>query len=179
MQRLSNVALQATGEYLGARATRRERAKESFGSAPARARSRAWALDGQRNDVIGRDLLQPSPRREPTHDSAGSAKPTSMLAFACSRCQTAVALELEAILRAAWDVERELGDALLEAAWAHFGLGVVGKSHDGGFASLHRVRCPACAAEFLVYAGVREPANGWLQITLQGVAELEVVPPAV
>jgi hypothetical protein len=130
--------------------------------------------------VIGRDLIQPSMQRETAYDSVkADASSARKLTFACSRCGTLIVLDPTMLAQSAWDYERELGDELAAAARSHFGIGAVGKAHDGGFAGLRQEQCPVCKGRFLVYVGVREPANGRVQLTLQGVAELEPAPPAV
>ena len=119
---------------------------------------------------LGRNILMPSSSRPPEYDT--NRRDTGSYTFTCNTCSSDVMTPFTELIESAWNYERELDPALLEQARARFGIDAVGKAHDGGFVSLHRVDCPACDTLYLVYAGVREPAREWYQVTVQGVVEL-------
>jgi len=72
-----------------------------------------------------------------------------------------------------------LGPEHASAIEQHFDYNLVGKSHDGGWPRLTVELCPRCGARYLVYAGVKEPANGFYIITVQGIVELRPETPSV
>jgi hypothetical protein len=119
---------------------------------------------------LGRNILAPSGTRAPEYDT--SRRDTGSYRFPCVRCAAQVSSSFEALIGSAWNYERELDAELLALARERFGIGTPAKAPDGGFVSLHRTTCDACAAPYLIYAGVREPSSGWYQVTVQGVVEL-------
>jgi len=129
------------------------------------------ALDSTRLPVFDRDLLRPSLVRKAAFDTLRDSS-AAAYAFECASCGTNVSVPFIAMTQIGVGYERELGRELAARAREHFGIGLVGKAHDGGWPSMVRVACTRCGAAYLVYAGVREPANGWLLVTVQGITEL-------
>jgi hypothetical protein len=121
--------------------------------------------------MFGRDLILPSLSRAPAYDSERDADDATH-GMSCTACGQAMAVRFAELLQRGLDYQRELGSEIAECAAEHFGIGVVGKAHDGGWPSLLRIQCATCRASYLVYAGVREPANGRYRVTVQGVTEL-------
>jgi hypothetical protein len=70
----------------------------------------------------------------------------------------------------AW--ENNWGEAFAAQAKKLYGIGVVGKSHDGGWPSMVIANCSKCTAKYLIYAGVREVYNSIYTVTIQGITEL-------
>jgi len=64
----------------------------------------------------------------------------------------------------------------LERTKEYFGIGVVGKSQDGGWPVFGRVICKDCGYQYLFYVGVDEPSNSFYKITVQGICELKMTP---
>ncbi len=122
--------------------------------------------------MFGRSLLEPSYSRLPTWQ--GSELNLAKTDFACASCNARVPVSISALVAGVLDWERQLGGELSVAAGRHFDLGVVRRSKDGGWPAMIRVRCKACDAWYLVYAGVDETSNSVWTVTLQGIVELTV-----
>lgn len=125
---------------------------------------------------FGRIILRPSPAREPAYDSQEAC--AAGYTFPCAECETPVTLDLPGLLERAGD-ERMLGGTEADRIREHFEFNLVGKAHDGGGPRIAVERCRRCGTRHLVYLGVREPANGWYRVTVQGITELKEEPPAV
>ena len=69
--------------------------------------------------------------------------------------------------------EQDISEDLAAEAKEFYGIGVVGKSQDGGWPSMIKVECPYCKTMHLVYAGVDEVSNSVYFVTLQGIVEVK------
>lgn len=116
--------------------------------------------------MLGNRLLAPSYWRPASYDSANPA--SRFYDFPCAACGVHIQLDLEASSNSGPGDEMLLGPEHA-AIRAHFDFNLVGKSHDGGGPHLFLAPCAACGARYLVYLGVREPSNGHVLITVQGI----------
>ncbi len=119
---------------------------------------------------FGLDLIQPSYNRDPWF--AGAETVDQVYRWCCASCQSDVEVPLNGILREVWSWQTTIGDELAKAAHAHFGLNIVGRSHDGGWPSIMLVQCASCDASYLLYAGVDETSNSVYRVTIQGLCEV-------
>ena len=120
--------------------------------------------------MLGPLVLKPSFTREPHFRS--NAPGESCFTFACVRCASPVAIAHAELIEAVGAEERVLGAKGAEAARQHFGIGIVGKGHSGGWPSMLTVGCLRCGTHYLVYADVHEVRNSVHHVTVQGVTEL-------
>jgi len=67
---------------------------------------------------------------------------------------------------------KERFGAFAAEAKKFYKIGIVGKSHDGGWPSLVVVTCQKCVVKYLVYAGIEEVYNSIHTVTIQGITEL-------
>ena len=120
--------------------------------------------------MFGRSVLNPSFSREPHFRSTEHGDPC--FTFACARCESSVAITYADLIDSVGAAERVLGAAGAGVARQHFGIGVVGKGHNGGWSSMAAIPCPRCGTNYLVYADVNEVYNSVYHVTVQGVTEL-------
>lgn len=116
------------------------------------------------------DLVRPSYHRSAAF--TGSDLVAQAYSWRCPSCSTDIIVPIITIVNEAWSWERSVGDEVASFARAHFALNVVGKSHDGGWPSILLLRCQGCAAQFVLYSGVREVSNSVYHVTIQGLTHL-------
>lgn len=121
--------------------------------------------------MFRRDLFQPSHTRPAafisTRDSADAE-----YALPCAACAASVSVPYGEIIRRGLDYEHAFGPDASASIAAHFGIGLVGKAHDGGWPAFLRLTCRQCCAAYVLYAGVAEPRNSVFHVTILSVAEL-------
>jgi hypothetical protein len=119
---------------------------------------------------FGTSLLQPSYTRQP-HFKAPASGPKSF-DFECVRCHHKVTVDFDSLIKAVWNFEEALGEDAASQAKQFYGIGLSGKSQDGGWPAVVKRRCENCQAEYLIYAGVNEVYNSLHNVTVQGVTEI-------
>jgi hypothetical protein len=119
---------------------------------------------------FGKTLLLPSYSRQPHFTSLKT--PDLNYCFGCSSCGAALLFSYDEIISESWRWRERYGDDFVSTAKEHFGIGVVGKSHDGGWPSMVIIECGACKTRYLVYAGVDEFYNSLHTVTVQGITEI-------
>jgi hypothetical protein len=92
--------------------------------------------------------------------------------FACSRCNYPLTVEYAALINLAFTWEDAFGKTFTADAKSFYGIGIAGKSPDGGWPSMTKIECANCQTMFLVYAGVNEASNSVYFVTMQGITEL-------
>jgi hypothetical protein len=118
---------------------------------------------------FGRDVLRPSFVRRPAFNSLAESAAT--YDFACVACHATLYLDLLDLRGSASDASIMVSDHA-DAIREHFYIGIVGKSHDGGWPRFAVEACHRCGTRYLVYLGWQEPNNGIDVITVQGIVEL-------
>ena len=125
---------------------------------------------------IGKPIVGPSYSREPAYKT-GDDK-TLEYEWQCTTCHGQIAIRYSDIAPG----KRAFSEAEIQELKDYFKIGYVGKSQDGGWPEFLKVPCPRCNTVFVVYAGVKEPANSFLLVTIQGIAEIrkeqDAQPPA-
>jgi hypothetical protein len=117
---------------------------------------------------IGEVLLKPSFSREPQFSSLRPSSPS--YSWECVSCGGAVSLGFQRMLAdGLYDGQSEFGADDWQLLRESCGIGLVGKSHDGGWPWFRRVPCPQCGRSYIVYVGVDEPSNSIYTITVQSV----------
>ena len=119
---------------------------------------------------IGRVAREPDYHRRPAFE--GDAVSTSVYAFECCACGASGPVDVGGFLIAAWGWREALDAELVALAVEQFRLPIVGKSHDGGMASVRLIACAKCDRPHLLYAGVQEPSHSLYRVTFQGIAEV-------
>jgi hypothetical protein len=120
--------------------------------------------------MLGKSKLSPSYTRKPTFKSHESNE--KHFEFGCIHCGEQIAVEYNLLINRVFGWEQHLGEGLASEAKALYGIGMSGKSPDGGWPSIVKVQCPKCLTEHLIYAGVDEASNSVYVVTLQGITEI-------
>jgi hypothetical protein len=120
--------------------------------------------------AFGKSLLTPSYTRKPDFKSHESTE--NQFTFVCAQCAEALSIEYTTLINCGLAWEKDVGGILAAEAKSFYGIGVVGKSPDGGWPSMMKVECTNCKTLFLVYAGVNEVRNSVYFVTIQGITEL-------
>lgn len=121
--------------------------------------------------MFGRDILKPEIGRKPIYDNLHN-KDGRAYSFACANCNASVALDIaDCAGKNAQDPESVFGSEQGRLIRKHFGI--LTKSLINGWPLLSVVSCPACGQRHLVYVAMFEPRNGWQQVVLQGISQLQ------
>lgn len=119
---------------------------------------------------FGRSVLSPSYVRKPHFKSNEAAERD--FHFACLNCDQEIVVEFNNLIGAATDREDRFPAEFIKAAEEFYGIGLAGKSPDGGFPVFYGVTCGNCKTNYLLYAGVDEPYNSIYLVTIQAITEL-------
>lgn len=119
---------------------------------------------------IGRSLLSPSYNRLP--DFVGDELRNGFYQFACGTCRTKLEIDYYSLCNREDSKFENSSEISIKNLKELYGIGIVGKSQDGGWPVFNIVKCNACKAEFVVYTGVNEVANSFFRVTVQGITEL-------
>jgi hypothetical protein len=122
------------------------------------------------NIAFGKSLLTPSYTRKPDFKSHESTE--DQFTFFCAQCGQSVGIEYTALINRGLRWEKDVGEIFAAEAKLFYGIGIVGKSPDGGWPSMMKVECSNCKNVFLVYAGVHEVSNSVYFVTIQGITAL-------
>jgi hypothetical protein len=122
------------------------------------------------NIKFGKSLLTPSYTRKPDFRSHESTE--KQFTFVCTQCAQPVIIEYATLINRGLAWEEDVDETFAAEAKSFYGIGVVGKSRDGGWPSMMKVECSDCKTLFLVYAGVNEVGNSVYIVTMQGITEL-------
>jgi hypothetical protein len=122
------------------------------------------------NVKFGKSKLSPSYTRPPSFKSHESKE--THFGFGCVNCDAPILVEFNLLTSQVFGWPQAVGEALAAEAKEFFGIGMVGKSQDGGWPSMIKVQCPDCKTTYLVYAGIDEVSNSVYFVTLQGIAEI-------
>ena len=121
--------------------------------------------------MFGHDVLIPEIGRKPIYDSLCNKEGRSH-SFACANCSANVEIDVaDCAGKNAQDPESVLGPDLGSLVREHFGI--LTKSLANGWPLLPIASCPACCQAHLVYVAMLEPRNGWQQVVLQGISQLQ------
>jgi hypothetical protein len=119
---------------------------------------------------FGKAELLPSYTRKPNFKSHESKE--RRFEFGCANCSSPIAVEYDHLINQVFGWEQNVGEELAAEAKEFYGIGIVGKSPDGGWPSMVKAQCSRCKTVHLVYAGVNEVSNSVYFVTLQGIAEI-------
>jgi DNA-directed RNA polymerase subunit RPC12/RpoP len=116
--------------------------------------------------IIGKDLLKPSDSRKPFYtgfDTRGIS-----YSYDCLSCGSAIETQIMVLGNSRSNVPIDLIQLFKE----HFGIGISGKTRDGGWPAFQIVACPTCGHQYVVLTGVKESSNSFDVITIQGICEI-------
>jgi hypothetical protein len=121
--------------------------------------------------MFGREVLKPEIGRKPVYDNVYNEQ-GRLQSFFCANCNSRIALDIaDCIGRNAHDPESVLGLDQGSKVREHFGI--LGKSLANGWPLMSVTSCPACGQSHLIYVAMFEPRNGWQQVVLQGITQLQ------
>ena len=113
--------------------------------------------------------IKPSYSRKPFYDGDSSKG----YEFTCPLCQTVNEIPFRKLLSSAWGWKESYSEFEVKQIKSHFGIGVVGKPHDGGWPSFNLVTCSGCTNSFISYIGFYEYRNSVYRLTEQGLASVK------
>ena len=88
----------------------------------------------------------------------------------CPNCSRTIKLDLERQITNSWAGRSKLlSDEQLATFKRLFGIGLSGKSHDGGYPVFDQLTCPNCRTVYFTYCGVDEFANSAYSVTIQSI----------
>ena len=116
--------------------------------------------------TIGKDLLQASDSRKPFY--SGYDARGIYYSFNCLSCDSSI----ETPIIFLYNLKSNVPTKLIQFLKEHFGIGLSGKTRDGGWPAFQKVDCPNCAHQYIVLTGVKEPSNSFNIITIQGICEI-------
>ncbi len=114
---------------------------------------------------LGTDLLRQSDARKPDFEGYGPGD--EIYAFDCSECGTTIETPLAQLS----DMDSNVPPEELEGLADHFGIGLAGKTRDGGWPVFQLISCGTCKSQYVVLTGVQEPSHSYNVITVQGICE--------
>ena len=120
--------------------------------------------------MLGKSKLSPSYTRRPNFKSHESKE--RQFEFGCINCDEPALVEYSLLINRVFGWEQDIGEELASEAKEFYGIGMVGKSQDGGWPSMVKMQCPNCKTLHLIYAGVDEVSNSVYLVTLQGITEI-------
>ena len=90
--------------------------------------------------------------------------------FNCDVCNSAITIDFDRQINNSWTGRTEkMNEEDVKGLRSFYGIGLSGKSHDGGFPIFDRVTCIKCGANFLTYCGVVEGSNSAYAVTVNGI----------
>lgn len=121
--------------------------------------------------MLSREVLKPEIGREPIYDNVYNTKGRSQ-SFVCAHCNSRVGLDIvDCVGKNAQDPENVLGSGNGGLVREHFGT--LNKSLTNGWPRMSIASCAACGQGHLIYVAMFEPRNGWQQLVLQGITQLQ------
>ena len=90
--------------------------------------------------------------------------------FMCNSCKTSMTIDFERQINNSWVGRSEkLSEKELKELNSFFGIGLAGKSHDGGLPVFDKISCKKCGTEYVIYCGVNETSNSVYAVTGNGI----------
>lgn len=116
---------------------------------------------------ITHHLVSPSYHRNPDFKSAELEEDYT---WECRNCGSSIALTFEQASKSYWQEGLKLSKEEFANLKSIYGIGYVGKSHDGGWPHFTEIQCHQCNERYMVYLGIKEPVNSCLHITVQAIS---------
>lgn len=116
---------------------------------------------------ITEHLVSPSYHRKPDFISG---KLVSDYSWKCKGCNSSVKMTFEMASDIYWKSSIKLREDEHSELKEIYGVGFVGKSHDGGCPHFMKTKCKKCEQRYMIYLGIKEPNNSCLHITVQAVS---------
>lgn len=118
---------------------------------------------------ILKNFIEPSYSRKPFHHSYELAD----YIYSCPQCSNQNTISFSTILKSAYSWFNTYTPEEVKNIEQHFGIGLVGKSHDGGMPSISSTNCEKCQSNFISYLGLMETSNSVYRITEQGLSSIK------
>ena len=123
--------------------------------------------------TLTNEIKRPSYTSDPDFVT-GDKKLKSFYEFSCSVCTSKVQIDFHKQISNEWSGK---SDSLSEKEYTtlkeFYNIGIVNKSHDGGFPVFDKVSCKKCGQDYLTYCGVREFYNSMFKLHLQGIVKID------
>jgi len=116
---------------------------------------------------ITEHLISPSYHRKPDFISG---ERISDFSWKCKCCNSTEDITFEMAADAYWKSSIKLSEEEHSVLNKIFGIGYVGKSHDGGSPHFMDTKCKKCEQSYMIYLGIKEPNNSCLHITIQAIS---------
>jgi len=112
--------------------------------------------------------IEPSFSRAPFSEGGGTD-----YCLKCPNCENSLKIEFNELLNGAWNLREKFTEEEIGKIIAYFRIGIVSKSHDGGWPSFNIVNCKKCSSQYISYIGLNEYCNSAYRITEQGLASVK------
>ncbi|HSK71101.1 MAG TPA: hypothetical protein VK892_05365 [Pyrinomonadaceae bacterium] len=119
---------------------------------------------------FGKSILTPSYHREPNYNSGEPLDKT--FEFLCVNCSVEISVKYNSLCGKEWSWKSDFSEIIVNEIKQFYKMNMVEKSPDGGSTFVIKVTCENCKTNYLIHAGVKESANSYYIVTLQGVTEI-------
>jgi hypothetical protein len=114
------------------------------------------------------EIKRPTTLRNP--DFVTGEKETQPYKFNCAICKASIAIDFDRQINNSWTGRTErINEEEVKELRAFYGIGLSGKSHDGGLPIFDKVTCITCGANYIIYCGVIETSNSAYTVTVNGI----------
>lgn len=103
-------------------------------------------------------------------DYVTGKKETGYFKFKCDHCDSPIRIHFDRQIHSLWTGRTEkIDEKEMRELKSFYGIGLSGKSHDGGLPIFDRVTCETCGANYITYSGVIEFSNSAFAVTINGI----------
>lgn len=88
----------------------------------------------------------------------------------CDICNTLITIDFNRQINNSWTGRTEkTNDEEVKELKTFYGIGLSGKSHDGGLPVFDKITCKKCGTSYITYCGVIERSNSAYSVTVNGI----------
>ena len=114
------------------------------------------------------ELKKPTTPSNPDYTTGQRHQPYK---FSCRICKSLMTIDFDRQINNSWTGGTEkVEEKELKELKLFYGIGLSGKSHDGGLPVFDKVSCEKCRAEYVTYCGVIETSNSAYVVTVNGIS---------
>jgi hypothetical protein len=113
------------------------------------------------------EIKRPTTSANPDFITGNPARPYK---FNCQICNAPTQIDFDRQINNSWNGRTEkITEEEVKELKSFYGIGLSGKSHDGGLPVFDKVFCEKCRTSYLTYCGVIETSNSAYSVTINGI----------